>query len=465
MLAYLEHVAERHDLYRDISFGTQMTSAVYEDQNWRLSFGDGSEVVVPFVVAAVGYLSARYFPPIPGLKDGTFAGPVVHTGSWPKEGVEVAGKRVALIGTGASGVQVIPLVTREAEHLYVYQRSPNWRVPLHNCPMPQEYMARIKGQYDELRQAEDESLAGYTLVDFRLPGPQERRRRQSALTVSAEKREREYEYRWRSGGLCFTNSFRDLITDEDANATLRDFVARKVREIVDDPDIAERLIPKDHPILSKRLCGESGYYEAFNRDNVTLVDTRADPIAEITATGLRLESSEEHELDVIACATGYDAATGSLLRLDIRGRDGRNLKEHWARGTRTHLGAMSHGFPNLFFLDGPQSPGAFFSPPLLTQYQARWVGRIIERLGETGHRAVEPTAEAEIAWAQEIDRLANRTLIPKASSQLMGDNVEDKPRECLYYVGGFANYSRRCEEALDPARGELAWTYGGGQGP
>jgi cyclohexanone monooxygenase len=456
VLRYLENVAERHDLLRDIQLDTHIVSMAY-DGAWTLTDARGESVSARYVVAAVGFLSARHFPPIPGLREGTFAGPIVHTGSWPKEGLELADRRVGLIGTGASGVQVIPRVAEEAASLRVYQRSPHWCVPLQNCPMPPDYQRRVKADYPELRRAELESFSGFVLTNFELPPPGRRGRREPAVDVDEAEREREYEFRWQAGGLCLYNSFGDLLVSEEANRTLQDFVARKVRSIVKDPEVAELLIPKDHPILSKRLCGESGYYEAFNRENVTLVNVRGDPIEAITPTGLRVASGAEHDLDAIICATGYDAATGSLLRIDIRGRDGRTLREHWARGTRTHLGAMSHGFPNLFFLDGPQAPSAFFLPPIFTQYQAEWVGRVIEHMHERGARAVEPTAEAEEGWRRRVNGLAARSLLPRARNQLMGDNVAGKPRECLYYLGGYADYAQRCEQVMAPDQGEFVW--------
>lgn len=276
-----------------------------------------------------------------------------------------------------------------------------------------------------------------------------------ALGVSAQERRDEYEMRWSSGGLCLYASFTDLLFDEEANDTLREFAETKIRSVVDDPAVADTLIPDDHPILTKRLCGESGYYEAFIRDDVTLVDVRADPIEAGTPSGLRLAGGDEYELDVIICATGYDAGTGALTRIDLRGRDGRTLKEHWARGTRTHLGLMSHGFPNLFILDGPQSPSAFFSPPLLVQYQGAWIGRVIEQMEAAGASTVEPAPAAQDGWRQLVADIAAASLIPRVDSQWMGANIPGKPRECLYFLGGYRAYVRCCEQALDPAGGEF----------
>jgi cyclohexanone monooxygenase len=327
--------------------------------------------------------------------------------------------------------------------------------------MPADYEANIKSRYAELREAELDAFAGFLLTDFdilRPPKPSEYPDARPALAATPEERRAEYEFRWKSGGLCFYNSYTDLLFSEEANATLQEFIGEKIHEIVHDPEVAELLIPKDHAILAKRLCGENGYYEAFNRDNVTLVDVRSDAIAEFTAGGLRLASGEEHAFDAIICATGYDAGTGAMLRMDVRGRGGRTLKEHWADGTRTHLGLMCHGFPNLFLLDGPQSPSAFFAPIILNQFQAGWVGRLLDRLDGDGAQVVEPTLEAEAAWSALVQEIANATLLVKANSQYMGANIPGKPRECLYFLGGYREYARRCDLALEPETGELVST-------
>jgi cation diffusion facilitator CzcD-associated flavoprotein CzcO len=446
VLRYLQHVADRLDLRRDITFGRRAESFVYDEAAalWTATTDHGERWTCRYLVPAVGFLSTAYLPQIPGID--AFGGQLVHTGRWPHEGVDVTGKRVAIVGTGATGVQLIPHLAADAASLTVLQRSPMWTVPLQNIPMPEEYQTRIKAQYAELRRRElEESFAGNFLVDFDLR-PSETRK---ALEVTPEERRAEYDFRWGSGGLCFYMSFADLLFDQAANDTLRDYLATRVREIVRDPATADLLIPTDHPPLTKRLCCDNGYFEAFNRDNVALVDTKADPIAAITPTGVRLESGAEHDVDVLIFATGFDAGTGSLTRLNIVGREGRTLADHWADGARTHLGLMSDGFPNLFLLDGPLSPAAFFSPPLLSDYQSQLVARIIERLDAEGTRALEPDPDAVTAWMTHVDDICAMTLLPKAKSWWLGANIPGKPRQFLYYLGGFPEYRRRCELILD----------------
>jgi cyclohexanone monooxygenase len=454
VLRYLNHVADKFELRKNYRFNTHVSSAHYEEDSatWTITTTSGEIVRTTFCAMSVGLLSARHLPDIPGRD--TFSGELYHTGSWPRDGVQFGGRRVGIIGTGASGVQMTPIIAREAEHLTVFQRSPHWCVPLQNVPMPPHYIADIKASYAELRARELEAFGGYTLVDFQIAAPNTL----TAAEVSPEERQREYEYRWNSGGLSYYTSYTDLLFDDAANETLRDFFATKIRGIVDDPGVAATLVPTDHPILTKRLCGESGYYEAFNRPNVSLVDVRRDPIAAVTPTGVRLGSGKEYALDVIACATGYDAATGPLVRFDIRGRGGRSLEEHWSRGVLTHVGLMSHGFPNLFIVNGPQSVAAFFQPVLLAEYQADWIGRAIEMLSEMNAEVIEPTPDAETSWAAHVNDVAAQTLMPKANSWYMGANIAGKPRESLYYLGGFPEYRRRCELALGGDAAEFVLT-------
>ncbi|MEK6443930.1 flavin-containing monooxygenase [Pseudonocardia sp. T1-2H] len=451
VLRYLNHVADRFDLRRDIQFDTHITSAEFDEttDTWVVAAAGGESVRATYCVMAVGILSARNLPDIAGLD--TFAGELYHSGSWPHDHVDLAGRRVGLIGTGASGVQMIPIIAQQADELFVFQRSPHWCVPLQNVPMPPDYLKSIKDNYPELRRRELDAFGGYTLVDFEIAAPNTQR----ALDVSDEERQKEYEYRWKSGGLSYYTSYTDLLFEEEANKTLRDFFEAKIRSIVKDQDVATALVPTDHPILTKRLCGENGYYEAFNRDDVTLVNVRESAIEECTSTGLRLADGTEYPLDVIICATGYDAATGPLVRMDIRGRQGRTLKDHWAAGARTHLGMMSNGFPNLFILDGPQSVAAFFQPVLLVEYQSHWVGRTIQHLAGIGASAIEPTAEAETAWTEHVNAVADQTLMPKANSWYMAANIPGKPRESLYYLGGFVEYRRRCDLAVDEGYDEF----------
>ena len=443
ILRYLEHVADRFDLRRDIQFKATVQSLVFDDavSQWVLGTADGETVRAQYCVMALGFLSAKYLPDIPGLEH--FTGEVYHTGSWPEQ-VDFAGKRVGIIGTGATGIQVIPVIAAEAEHLFVFQRTPHWAIPLRNGPMPPDYMRWVKENYSEIRRREREmDLVGVTLCNSTFAEPNTK----SALEVSPEERDQEYEFRWQVGGLHYYFSYPDLLVDETANKTLGEFIAQKIRSIVKDPDTAETLIP-DHLILTKRLCGENGYYEAFNRSNVTLVNVRKSAIGEGTAEGLRLVNGDEYPVDIIVCATGWDSATGPFTRMDIRGRDGLALRDHWAKGCRTHLGMMSHGFPNMFILDGPQSPSAFYSPPMLVQQQTDWIGEVIERLSAAGADTIEPTERAEDEWGGQVRDSGGQLLMVRENSQYMGANIPGKPRELLYYLGGYTEYRRRWEAAV-----------------
>jgi cation diffusion facilitator CzcD-associated flavoprotein CzcO len=451
ILRYLDHVADRFELRPDIQLNTQVRAAVFDEAagHWVITTHTGEVVRARYCVMAIGFLSASHLPDIPQLRN--FTGGLYHTGSWPHEGVDFAGRRVGIIGTGASGVQAIPRIAAEAEQLFVFQRSPNWVVPLQNCPMPPEYLRWVKEHYAEIRQREWAlDIGGFTLCDFQMAEPNTK----SAFEVSPEERREEYEFRWRAGGLHYYFSYVDLLFDEEANKTLGEFFETKIRAIVKNPDVADALVPRDHLILTKRLCGGTGYYEAFNRDNVTLVNIRETPIKEATPDGLHLANGDQYPLDIIVCATGWDAATGPYVRMDIRGREGRSLKDHWSRGCQTYLGLMSHGFPNMFILDGPQSPSAFYLPPLLIQHQAQWIGEVLEHLTAPA-ATIEPSAEAEAKWGAHVQDVANQTLMVRTNGPFMGANIPGKPREFLYYLGGFTEYRRHCQLAVDSGYAEF----------
>jgi cyclohexanone monooxygenase len=446
VLRYLEWIADRLDLRRDIQFDTHVTSAVFDGDAmlWTITTESGDRLRARYCVMAVGFLSATHWPDIPGFE--SFEGDLVHTGAWPRDGLPLMGRRVGVIGVGATGVQLVPRIAPQVGHLTVFQREPNWCFPMNNMPMPDEYESYVKSMYPEIRQQEYSNRGpGVVLVGFNVKTPSDTK----VFDVSDEEREREFEARWADCGLHVAGSFSDLMTDENANATLQEFMERKIRSIVTNPDVADLLIPKNHPPFTRRPPGESGYYEAFNRPNVTLVDVLSDTIAEITPTGLRLESGREFAVDVLISATGFDAGTGGLTRIDITGRGGVSLKDYWASGARTHLGMMSHGFPNIFFLNAVQSPSAFFSPPLLGDYQIRYIGRIIDELAASGAVTVEPSAEAEAAWVEHVNDVVNATLLPKANSWWMGANIPGKPRQVVAYAGGFPEYQRQAEIGFD----------------
>ena len=449
VLRYLEWVADRLDLRRDIRFDTHVVSVVFDPATtrWTVTTDDGTTVCARHCVMAVGFLSATYWPDIPGFD--RFRGQLVHTGAWPRDGVSLLERRVGVIGAGATTVQLVPRIAPETGHLTVFQRTPNWCFPMNNMPMPKDYERYVKSIYPEVRNHEYSNRgAGVVLVGFDVRLPANR----SVFDVTPEEREQIYETMWADCALHVGGAFNDLMTNIEANDTLREFLERKIRSIVKDPATAELLIPKNHPPFTRRPCGEHGYYEAFNRDNVSLVDALNDPIVEITERGLRLQSGAEHELDVLIAATGFDAGTGGLTRIDIRGRDGTSLKDHWAGGARTHLGMMSHGFPNLFFLNAVQSPSAFFSPPLLGDYQVCCILRMMNEVEAAGAAAIEPRADAEQAWVEHVNEVVNATLLPQANSWWMGANIPGKPRQVVAYAGGFPEYERRAEIAVDGLR-------------
>jgi len=443
ILRYINHVADRFDLRRDIRLDTRVVSAHFDDADnrWLITTGHGERVQARFCIMAVGCLSTAQVPAIPGLD--SFRGRRYHTGHWPHEEVDFSGQRVGIIGTGASGIQSIPVIARQAAHLYVFQRTPNFAIPARNAPLDPVAECRIKAGYAELRQAERESRAGY-IVD---------RGEQSALEATPQEREREYARRWERGGFGFNSAYHDISTNIAANETAADFVRARIREIVRDPVVAECLLPKDHPIGTKRLPLDTDYYETYNRDNVTLVDIRSSPIEAITPTGLHTHDAE-YALDRIVFATGFDAMTGPLFNVDIRGRGGCVLKEKWAAGPRTYLGIASAGFPNLFMITGPGSPSVLSNMIVSIEQHVDWTAECIVYLRDQRLNCIEPTVPAEDAWVEHVNEVAHTTLYPQANSWYMGANIPGKPRIFMPYVGGVGAYRQTCDEiAADRYRG------------
>ena len=435
ILRYVNHVADRFDLRRDITFNTRVASAHYDEvgNRWLVKTDGGEQVTCRFCILAVGCLSTAQVPAIPGLE--SFQGRWYHTGHWPHEGVDFTGQRVGIIGTGSSGIQSIPVIARQAEHLYVFQRTPNFAFPAQNRPLDPDEEQRIKASYPELRQAERVSRVGY-LID---------RREESALEVTEEEREREYARRWERGGFGFTSAFNDLLVDEAANETAAEYVRARIREIVHDPAVAELLSPRNHPIGTKRLPLDTDYYETYNRENVTLIDIRTSPIESITPTGLRTQDAQ-FELDSIVFATGFDAMTGPIFAIDIRGRDGCALKEKWAAGPRTYLGIASAGFPNLFMITGPGSPSVLSNMIVSIEQHVEWVRDCLCYLRERGLECIEAQVDAEDAWVEHVNEVAYQTLYPQANSWYMGANIPGKPRIFLPYIGGVGVYRATCDE-------------------
>jgi cation diffusion facilitator CzcD-associated flavoprotein CzcO len=451
---YLNWVADRLELRPAIRLGRRVRSMEFDEATgrWRsvatvTPGGDDEVYESPHVVLATGFLSVPTLPAIPGIN--SFRGELAHTGQWPEPGPQIEGRRVGVVGTGASGVQVIQECAGKAAHLSVFQRSANWCFPLRNQPMDPAYERFVKDNYAEIRALERECRGpGMVLMDGRISRPEMR----NAMDVGHAERISDFEWRWRAGGVHLGRSFADLVRSEEANQELRAFLESKIREIVVDPQIAEKLIPT-HPPLSRRPPGESGYYEAFNRPDVELVDVNEDPIAEVIPEGVRLSSGATHDLDVLIFATGFDGGTGAALRIDIRGRGGVSLREHWRGGARTLLGLMTSKFPNLFLLLGPQSPAFHFSPPTLADFQSTYVAELIKSLADKGLTQIEAREDAEVEWSKHVTELYAATLIWKTDSWWLGTNIPGKPRQGLAYSGGFANYCIRAREAQDGLNG------------
>ncbi len=435
ILRYLSHVADRFELRRHIRFNTAVVAAHFEEteNRWRIVASDGSAVVTRFIVAAAGGISAVQHPQFPGL--GRFQGKTYHTARWPHEGVDLAGKRVGIIGTGASGVQCVSAIAPVAKHLTVFQRTANWVFPVWNGPTDPEVDRSVKESYPELRRASLETAGGFPFELAEL----------SALSVSAEQRAAIYERAWRMGGVMFmSRSFNDLLVDREANETAAEFVRRYIRQVVKDPTVAETLIPVDHPIGTKRPPMDDHYYETFNRDNVTLVNLRKSPIVEFLSNGIRTTAGS-HELDAVILATGFDAITGALTRIDLRGRAGLVLAEKWSAGAQTYLGLGIAKFPNLFTVTGPLSPSVLANMPTAIEQHVDWIADCLEFMRQHDYMVVEPTEQAEQDWTLHSMEVAASSLFPLANSWYLGCNVPGKPRVFGVYVGGFGNYKRKCD--------------------
>jgi cyclohexanone monooxygenase len=439
LLRYANHVADRFGLREGILLDTRLVGAAFDEDGacWRSTGDGGQSWSARYLVMATGPLSTPNTPAFPGLD--RFQGPVFHTARWPHEPVDFSGRAVAVIGTGSSGLQVIPSIARQARALTVFQRTAAYAVPAHNGPLDPAQEARVKGDYAGFRARNRTMRSGF--------GTEVPPRMVSALAATPEEREAAFEERWRIGGFSFLGAFYDLLLDERANAFAAEFVRGKIREIVRDPETARRLCPTQ-PIGCKRLCIDSvGYYEAFNRPNVRLVDVGGDnAIDEITPTGLRTRTGEEHPFEALVLATGFDAITGTLKRLDLRGRGGLTIQDKWAPGPLNNLGLMIAGFPNLFTIAGAGSPTAFTSVILSIEHHADWIADCIIWMNERGHRTIEPTAESEAAWVEHVNAMAAKTVYLGCNSWYLGANIPGKPRVFMPMAGGFPAYAARCAE-------------------
>ncbi len=435
ILRYINHVADRFDLRRDIQFETRVTAAAFDEatHRWAIQTDGGDRMSAQFCIMASGCLSTAQVPTFKGLE--TFAGKWYHTGNWPHEGVDLTGQRVGVIGTGASGIQAIPVIARQAAHLFVFQRTPNFTIPAWNAPLDPDAERRLKANYAEHRRKNRESRAGFVVPVNDTP----------ALEATPDERQRAYEARWNRGGFGFTSAFADLSTNKEANETAAEFVRAKIRATVRDPAVAEALSPRDHPIGTKRLPLDTDYYATYNRDNVTLVDVRKDPIETITPDGLRTRAAA-YALDSIVFATGFDAMTGTLLNIDIRGRAGYTLKQKWAEGPRTYLGIAIAGFPNLFIITGPGSPSVLSNMIVSIEQHVDWIADCVAYLRAHDRKGIEATIEAEDAWVMHVNEVGNTTLYPLANSWYVGANIPGKPRIFMPYVGGVGAYRKQCDD-------------------
>lgn len=441
-LKYCNYVADKFDLKKDIQFSARVKRARFDDEGnaWTIEIEDGSTETCRLLITAVGPLSAPTLPDIPGMD--TFEGPVHHTGLWPKEPVDFSGLRVGVIGTGATAVQLIPEVAKVAEHLTVFQRTPNWCAPLNNGPITEEEQKQIKAGYPDIFRRCAESHGGF------LHSADPRK----ALEVSAEERDELYEHLYGEPGFgIWLGTFIDVLVDPEANDTMSEFAAKKIRERVKDPATAEKLIPKNHGFGTRRVPMETGYYETYNRDNVDLVDIIETPIEKITENSI-VTSDNEYELDFIVLATGFDAVRGALDRIDIQGKTHQKLTEYWGDQPTTYLGMAIHGFPNLLTLVGPHNSATFCNIPRCIEQNVEWVTDLVKYMIDHDYGRVEATADAEAEWTQHVFDEAEGLLFTKTRSWFMGfnSNIEgrDKPT-MLVYAGGAPKYRDKCQQVAD----------------
>lgn len=453
ILRYLNHVADRFDLRRDIGFERRVAQARWDEagQRWKVDTEhattghDKASIDARFLIMATGCLSVPTLPAIEGRE--SFAGETYQTSLWPHEGVDFTGKRVGVIGTGSSGIQSIPLIAEQASQLSVFQRTPNYSVPAHNAELSSDFVRGLKAEYPEHRERYRRAEVS-TFGDITLPLEDCAPVAEKASDLSPEAQQAALEERWSGGGIRMLATFGDIMTDPESNEVVAEFVRGKIREIVDDPETAELLCPRSHPIGSKRMCVDTGYYATYNRANVELVDLQSTPIDAITPKGIRTQG-REFELDAIVFATGFDALTGALLRIDVRGRDGVELRDHWAEGPRSYLGLSVSGFPNFFTITGPGSPSVLSNMVISIEQHVQLIADCLEYMREKGASSFEPDSEAEEGWMGHVNQVADMTLYPKAGSWYLGANIPGKPRVFMPYVAGIDIYRQVCEGMIE----------------
>lgn len=438
ILRYINHVVDRFDLRKDIRFKTRMTRTVFrEDRScWQVTAADGREWSAQFLILCVGQLSTTKRPSYPG--ESSFKGEIIHSGEWPKRPVTYEGKRVGIIGTGSSGMQMTPVIAQKARRLTVFQRTPNYSVPAANAPMSDEEDRQVKANYRARRHQAANSPSGLGFMP----------NRKSALEATPAEREATYEAAWNRLGFGFALAYHDILLSKPANDTAADFVRRKISELVADPVVREKLTPRDFPYGARRPSVDSGYFQAFNRDNVELADLRESPIVEFTAAGIRT-TAKVHELDTVIFATGFDAFTGSLLKPEIVGRGSLTLKEKWSAGPITQLGVAVADFPNLFIVVGPGSPSLLSNVLVSTEEQLDWLAILLERMDRQGMIEFEATHEAEQSWVAHVNERAKETLYPMTPSYYNGSEIAGKPQVFMPYSGGVRGYRRILERCAD----------------
>ena len=435
ILKYIAYVVEKFDLRRHMQFETRVTAAAFEgtSNRWAIETDRGEQISAKYCIMATGCLSTPTQPDFKGLE--SYAGETYHTGLWPHEKIDFTGKRVGIIGTGSSAVQSIPVIAEQAAHLTVFQRTPNFSVPAFHGPIDADVVKMWKTRHQELRQRARGSRVGDIFEVSET----------SALDLAPAARDAEFKRRWDQGSFNFLASFSDLITSRAANDFAVEFAHKKIRERVEDPAVADLLCPTDHPLGTKRLCVDTDYYETYNRANVSLIDVKSAPIEEITPKGLRAEG-KEFEFDALVFATGFDAMTGALFNIDIRGRNGIQFKEKWSDGPRTYLGLAVAGFPNLFTVTGPASPSVLSNMMTSIEQHIEWIADCMAHMEAQGLATIEASTEAEDEWMQHVSDIADDTLFFESNTWYVGANIPGKPRVIYPYVGGVGAYREICDD-------------------
>ena len=437
LLRYINFVADRLDLRRHIQFNTRVTRAVWDEARklWTVTTDQGERYEAPYCIMATGPLSVPKDPEIPGIE--RFKGQLLRAARWPHEPVSFAGRRVGVIGTGSTGIQIVQEVGKEVGELFVFQRTPSFTMPIRNEALDPDYVAEVKRNYAGIRESARNSAVGGVR-------PQSTR---AFFSVTPRQRRQLLEDAWKNGGLAMLGTFSDLLTNPEANEHVAEFVREKIGEVVKDPRTADKLKPRGYPIFARRPCLDSSYYETFNQPNVHLKDCVEDPIVEITERGVKTQAGEV-ELDALIFATGYDGLTGALLAFDIVGRGGRTMNEKWKDGARSHLGLMMEGFPNLFMTTGPNGPAALANIIRISEHDVDWIAAAMTHMDRNGLSTIEPTQQAEQAWMDLVFALSQRSLLIKAKTWYVGANVKDKPQGLTLFTGGFHKYREYCAAAV-----------------